>query len=190
MIFRQNTLNKILKSTFTVFSALLIAPLFGCMANTSNQSSLGDASCTTAQVQSDVLNQVNHLRAAGAVCGGVPYPPVAPLRWSTKLQQAAALHSQDMASHNFFSHKSATNSSTMPDRLRAVGYNYQAAGENIGAGVSTVSQVIDMWVASPGHCVILMTANFAELGASCQSSRHSYYKTYWTLNAAALMPMR
>lgn len=146
-----------------------------------------DAGCTTAHVSSEMLSRVNRLRASGAVCGATRYPPAAPLRWSTKLQQAAALHSQDMASHNFFNHKSATNGSTLPERLRAVGYKYQAAGENIGAGVYTVAQVIDLWVASPGHCVTLMTANFVELGASCQNSSHSYYKTYWTLKAATPM---
>jgi uncharacterized protein YkwD len=118
------------------------------------------------------------------MCGGEFFPPAAPLRWSIKLQQAAAQHSQDMASHNFFNHKSATNGSTLPDRLRAVGYKYQAASENIGAGPTTVAHMLGMWLGSPGHCVNLMTANFAELGVSCQNNSHSTYKTYWTMKAA------
>lgn len=131
-----------------------------------------------------MLNRVNRIRAAGAVCGTVRYPPTGPLRWSSKLQQAAAEHSQDMALHNFFSHKSATNGSTLTERLRSVGYRYQAAGENIGAGPATVAQVIDMWVASPGHCATLMSANFVDLGVSCKNNSNSTYKTYWTLKAA------
>jgi uncharacterized protein YkwD len=184
----------------TFLSALLIAPLFGCSASPQHppnayqmqqthevrevQDRHADVGCAASNIQSDMLSQVNRVRDAGAVCGGVPYPRAAPLRWSTRLQQAAAAHSQDMATHNFFNHKSATNGTTMPERLRAVGYRYQSAGENIGAGPATVAQVVDMWVASPGHCVILMTANFAELGASCKNNSHSYYKTYWTLKAA------
>lgn len=150
------------------------------------QSSHGDASCaSSSHFQSDMLNRVNRIRATGAVCGTVRYPPTGPLRWNSKLQQAAAEHSQDMAMHNFFNHKSAFNGSTLTERLRSVGYQYQAAGENIGAGPATVAQVVDMWVASPGHCVTLMGANFVDLGASCKNNSNSIYKTYWTLKAAA-----
>ena len=148
-------------------------------------SSHADATCASASnFQSDMLSRVNSIRAAGAVCGGQRYPAAAPLRWNSKLQHAAAVHSNDMADHNFFNHKSATNATTLPERLRSVGYRYQAAGENIGAGPDTVAQVVDMWVASPGHCVTLMTANFVDLGASCKNNSNSYYKTYWTLKAA------
>ena len=150
------------------------------------QNSYGDATCTSAShFQSDMLNSVNRIRAAGAVCGDVRYPATGPLRWNSKLQQAAAAHSHDMADHNFFNHKSATNGTTLSERLRSVGYSYQAASENIGAGPTTVAQVVDMWVASPGHCVTLMTAKFVDLGASCKNNSNSYYKTYWTLKAAA-----
>jgi uncharacterized protein YkwD len=148
-------------------------------------SSHADATCASASnFQSDMLSRVNSIRAAGAVCGGQRYPAAAPLRWNSKLQHAAAVHSNDMADHNFFNHKSATNGTTLPERLRSVGYRYQAAGENIGAGPATVAQVVDMCVASPGHCVTLMTANFVDLGASCKNNNNSYYKTYWTLKAA------
>jgi uncharacterized protein YkwD len=136
-------------------------------------------------MHSEVLSQVNQFRAQGAVCGGVRYPPAKPLRWSAKLQQAADTHSHDMATHNYFNHKSASNGSTLIERLHSVNYNYRAAGENIGAGPATVAQVIDMWVASPAHCVTMMTAHFAELGVSCKNNNNSQYKTYWTLNAAA-----
>ncbi len=142
-------------------------------------------SCDTANLQTEVLRQVNQLRAQGAVCGGVRYPPAKPLRWSTKLYQAADQHSQDMATHNFFNHKSASNGSTLSERLRSVNYSYRTAGENIGAGPATVAQVIDMWVDSPAHCATMMTANFAELGVSCKNNSNSRYKAYWTLNAAA-----
>ena len=135
-------------------------------------------------MSSEVLNRVNQFRAKGAVCGGVSYPPAKPLSWSTKLQQAADKHSHDMATHNFFNHKSASNGSTLPERLRNEDYNYRAAGENIGAGPTTVAQMMDMWAASPAHCAIMMTAHFADLGVSCKNNSNSKYKTYWTLKAA------
>ena len=144
----------------------------------------GGSGCASVNLQSEVLSRINRIRAAGAVCGGVNYPPAAALRWSDKLQQAASVHSHDMAQHNFFNHKSATNGTTLSERLRSVGYKYQSAGENIGAGQTSVEQVIAIWVASPGHCVTLMKANFVDLGVSCKMNTNSYYKTYWTLKAA------
>ncbi len=140
--------------------------------------------CASANFQDEMLHHINRLRAAGALCGGVSYPPAAPLRWSAKLQQAASVHSHDMANHNFFNHKSASNGTTLPERLRSVGYKYQSAGENIGAGQTSVEQVIAVWVASPGHCMTLMKANFVDLGVDCKVNTKSYYKTYWTLKAA------
>lgn len=180
---------------------MLSAILMGCSASANNrQIAPADQSahfvhaahasgggCTSANLQAEMLRHINRIRAAGAVCGGVAYPPAAPLRWNAKLQQAAAVHSHDMADHNFFNHKSATNGTTLPERLRRVGYKYQAAGENIGAGQTSVEQVVAVWVDSPGHCVTLMKANFVDLGVGCKANTHSYYKTYWTLKAAAPM---
>lgn len=157
------------------------SPSFIKIVNTKHNPGL----CVTTNMHAEVLTQVNQFRAQGAVCGGVRFPPAKPLRWSTKLQQAADTHSHDMAAHNYFNHKSASNGSTLIERLRSVDYNYRAAGENIGAGPATVAQVIDMWAASPAHCVIMMTAHYAELGVSCKNNNNSHYKTYWTLNAAA-----
>jgi uncharacterized protein YkwD len=141
--------------------------------------------CLTADMPSEVLSQVNQIRAQGAVCGNVRYPPARPLRWNTKLQHAADKHSHDMATHNFFNHKSTSDGSTLIERLRSEDYSYRFAAENIGAGPSTVAQVIDLWVASPVHCVNIMTAHFAELGVSCKNNSNSKYKTYWTMKAAA-----
>lgn len=178
---------------------MLTVILMGCSASANNRQiapaaqsahteqavhANGSGSCTSSNLQAEMLRHINRIRAAGAVCGGVAYPPAAPLRWSAKLQQAAAAHSHDMADHNFFNHKSATNGATLPERLRSVGYKYQSAGENIGAGQTTVEQVIAVWVDSPGHCVTLMKANFVDLGVGCKVNTKSYYKTYWTLKAA------
>jgi uncharacterized protein YkwD len=182
------------------FLAMMMVMLVGCSVSANNRqiapvaqsahvvqvasANEGGSSCASANFQSDVLSRINRLRAAGAVCGGVSYPPAGALRWSDKLQHAASAHSHDMAQHNFFNHKSATNGTTLSERLRSVGYKYQSAGENIGAGQTSVEQVIAIWIASPGHCVTLMKANFVDLGVSCKLNTNSYYKTYWTLKAA------
>lgn len=181
---RGNTANAVNHSSVSAAQLASQHQIPPAIETTKLADSQDDASCAASSIQSAMLGHVNRIRATGAQCGRVHYPPAEPLRWSSKLQQAATVHSQDMAMHNFFSHKSPTTGTTLSERLRSVGYKYESAGENIGAGPGTVAQVIEMWIASPGHCVTLMTANFVDLGASCKNNSNSYYKTYWTLKAA------
>jgi uncharacterized protein YkwD len=164
----------------TRYTALLL-----CATVLNAWSGTDSGTCETSNFQAEVLSRVNQIRAAGAVCGGVTYAPASPMRWNSKLQVAANQHSQDMASHNFFDHKSHTNGSTLSDRMQAVGYQYRSAGENISAGQTTVEKTIATWLASPAHCVTLMKAEFVDLGVSCNLNASSKYKTYWTLKAAA-----
>ena len=141
----------------------------------------GDITCGMLNFQAEMTAQVNAARAAGAVCGGVAFPPAAGLRWDTQLQNAATTHSEDMASHNFFAHQSPTNGSTLRERIPAAGYKYSSAGENLGAGQTSIAQVVSEWLASPGHCSTLMKANFVDMGVSCKSNPGSAYGTYWTM---------
>lgn len=141
----------------------------------------GDISCGLPNFQAEMTAYVNTARAAGAVCGGVAFPPAGGLRWDTQLQNAATAHSEDMANNNFFAHQSATNGSTLRERIPAAGYKYSSAGENLGAGQTSVAQVVAEWVASPSHCAALMKANFVDMGVSCKSNPSTAYGTYWTM---------
>lgn len=141
----------------------------------------GDITCGIPNFQDEMTSRVNAARAAGAVCGGVAFPPAGGLRWNTQLQNAATAHSEDMASHNFFAHQSPTNGSTLRERLPAAGYKYSSAGENLGAGQTSIEQVVTEWIASPSHCAAMMKANFVDLGVSCKSNPGTAYGTYWTM---------
>ncbi len=141
----------------------------------------GDISCGLPNFQAEMTSRVNAARAAGAVCGGVAFPPAGGVRWNTALQNAATAHSNDMAAHNFFAHQSATNGSTLRERIPAAGYNYSSAGENLGAGQSSIAQVVTEWLASPSHCATMMKANFVDMGVSCKANGGTAYGTYWTM---------
>lgn len=141
----------------------------------------GDITCGMINFQAEMLGTVNNARAAGAVCGGVAFPPAAAVRWDTQLQNAATAHSEDMASHNFFAHQSPTNGSTLRERVPAAGYKYSSVGENLGAGQTSISQVVAEWLASPSHCATMMKANFVDMGVSCKSNPGTAYGTYWTM---------
>jgi uncharacterized protein YkwD len=142
------------------------------------------ASCQssgTSDFKAGVLQRVNALRAAGAMCGTVSYPPTPALNWSNLLEQAANGHSSDMAQNNYFSHDSL-DGRTFTQRLTAAGYNYSAAGENIAAGDVTVEQVVNHWLNSPGHCVNMMNAAYREVGVACAKSSSATYGNYWTMD--------
>jgi uncharacterized protein YkwD len=141
----------------------------------------GDITCGLPNYQAEMTSRVNAARAAGAVCGGVTFPPAGGLRWNTALQNAATAHSNDMAANNFFAHQSPTNGSTLRERVPAAGYNYSSAGENLGAGQSSIAQVVAEWLASPSHCATMLKANFVDMGVSCKSNAATVYGTYWTM---------
>jgi uncharacterized protein YkwD len=133
-----------------------------------------------AGIQGEVMQRVNALRAAGAVCGSTAYAATVPLAWNSLLLQAASGHSSDMAQNNYFSHTSL-DGRTMVQRVVATGYTYKALGENIAAGQSTVESVITGWTNSPGHCQNLMNPAFRDIGVACVRSDTSNYRYYWTM---------
>ena len=131
-------------------------------------------------LEDHVLALMNQRRAAGATCGGTVYPPVPPLTMNDSLRTAARLHSQDMATNNYFSHVSLTGT-TFDQRIRNAGYTGSfPLGENIAAGPSTPESLVDGWMASPGHCANIMNGSFRATGIGYAFSASSTYRHYWT----------
>jgi uncharacterized protein YkwD len=106
-----------------------------------------------------------------------------PLRINSKLTQAALGQSQDMATHNFFSH-TGSNGSQLSARISGTGYRWSAVAENIAAGQSTPSQVFQSWLNSPPHKQSMLDPKYKEVGFGYASNSKSTYKTYWTANFA------
>lgn len=128
-----------------------------------------------------LLAAINAARAEARVCanGGPTLPKAGPLQWNLALAEAARRHSIDMALNNHFSH-TGTDGSSVVDRIRDADYVANAWGENIAAGYATVSAVVAGWLASPGHCENIMSANYADFGASCVYRSTTTYGSYWT----------
>ena len=89
-----------------------------------------------------------------------------------------------MATNNFFSH-TGSDGLSVSNRVDATGYEWSTVGENIAAGQSTVTQVVQGWLNSEGHCRNIMNANFTELGAERVDSTSADFSTYWTQVFAA-----
>ncbi|NML18467.1 CAP domain-containing protein [Azohydromonas sp. G-1-1-14] len=143
------------------------------------------SNCGLANFQAELMQRINAYRARGASCGSYgSFAPTTALTWNDPLQSAAARHSKDMASKNFFSHTGSDGSSA-GTRITQAGYSWRTWGENIAAGQTSVQQVVDGWMASPGHCANLMKPAFRHVGVACVSNSASTYRMYWTMDLAA-----
>jgi uncharacterized protein YkwD len=155
------------RGTFSGFVAalavLLLAPA-GAQARTAcpgEQTAL--ASANGAPVSDAIFCLTNQVRASY----GLPA-----FRREVRLDAAALLHSQDMATRNFFAHVTP-DGLTPSDRAAAQGYT-TGAGENIAKGYSTATAVVLGWMASAGHCKnILGLAR--DIGIGAFGTGPSYY---------------
>ena len=135
--------------------------------------------------EAEVLRLTNDARAHSRKCGGKRMKAVRSLNWSVTLAATANEHSTDMALNDYFSHNSQSGSSPF-DRIRAAGYQYRAAGENIAAGRSFADPiaVVRAWLKSPGHCKVITNGKYKELGVG-RVEGAGRYSVYWTQNFGA-----
>ena len=126
------------------------------------------ATSSSQSFEKQVLTLVNKARAKKRKCGTTTYAAAKPLKWNSKHALAAERHSKDMSVKNYFSHTSKSGKSPYA-RIKATGYRYRAAGETLAAGYSTPSAVVNAWLKSPGHCKILMSKSYTQVGVG-------YYK--------------
>jgi uncharacterized protein YkwD len=107
-----------------------------------------------------------------------------PLALSAKLCEAAALHARDMAEHHQLEHK-GSHGSTVPDRVKRLGYHFVEVGENIARGESTVQEAMDTWMNSPGHRKNIL-ADFSEMGGARADDDNGV--AYWCVDFGAPIP--
>jgi uncharacterized protein YkwD len=87
---------------------------------------------------------------------------LAALRADSRLRQAARAHSKDMARRDFCAHVSP-DGTTPVDRMRLAGYPEPGA-ENVARGQMTSREVMQAWMASPGHRENVMNPAFTTVG--------------------------
>ncbi len=119
----------------------------------------------TGNFRVDMLTAVNLVRSTGCRCGGKAMPPVPPVRWNSRLEEAAMRHAADMATHRHFNHV-GTDGSEIDNRIDATGYKWKQIGENIAWGYSAIADVMVGWINSPSHCLQLMSDKVDEMGVA------------------------
>jgi uncharacterized protein YkwD len=119
-------------------------------------------STATAELEQGVLANMNALRRQHGLSA---------LRLSPALSSAARQHSTEMASRGYFSHSSA-NGSSFDRRIAryygSSGRRYWSVGENLLWSSPDVDPAgaLKMWLDSPPHRKIMLTARWREIGLS------------------------
>lgn len=137
-------------------------------------------SCASEEVlKRQMVAMINKARARPRSCGPMLFEKAPPVQWNVTLEKAAWLHSHKMATQNFFAHR-GPDSTHVGIRVQSFGYDWQFVGENIYAGIESVTEAVYGWLESEGHCKTIMNPDYTELGAACVSNRSSQYESYWT----------
>ena len=102
------------------------------------------------------------------------------LKYSKRVSKVARLHSEDMATKNYFSHDSA-DGRTLKDRIDEGNLTYRAIGENIAAGERmSVYDFNNGWYNSRGHRSNMLLEDFTHIGIGLAYDAHSRYLFYVT----------
>lgn len=134
-------------------------------------------------VEQDLINKINNVRKVARKCGGTSYAVAPALTHNAVISTAALGHSKDMATKNFFSH-TGSNGSTVGTRVTAAGFKWSYVNENIAAGYTTTTAVVNGWLASSGHCANMMNPKATRIGVGYAYNANATYKHYWTMVAA------
>jgi hypothetical protein len=106
-----------------------------------------------------IVTQTNALRTGAEIDA---------LRADPRLQRSADAKVKDMATREYFGHR--TPDGHEPESfIAAAGYPYAVAGENLAIGFSDPNAVIAAWRASPAHARNLVDPDYADIGVSVRS---------------------
>ena len=131
-----------------------------------------------------VLELINEARRHARRCGRKKFPATTSLKQAAALERAALAHAQDMAARNYIGHKGPDRS--MPaDRATRAGYAWVSIAENVAAGQTTAEEVVNTWLASPGHCANLMNPRYSDTGVAYAVNPTGEKGIYWAQVFAA-----
>ncbi|MCK9352315.1 MAG: CAP domain-containing protein [Candidatus Paceibacterota bacterium] len=107
--------------------------------------------------EDEVLSWTNYYRAKE----GLPL-----LARNSQLDAAALVKAKDMFARQYFEHVSPSGEDGA-DLITAAGYDYLLMGENLAEGnFSDAKDLVDAWMASPGHRANILKPQFDEIGIS------------------------
>lgn len=88
------------------------------------------------------------------------------VRREDTLMVIADFYACRLAEGGFFSHRDPFDNSTVDSRAISFGYPFYKVGENLAAGQLGVDEVVEAWMASPGHRANILDPDFTEIGVA------------------------
>lgn len=134
--------------------------IFGSLFFSSNLNPLGSRIKAFAEVSAlELINFTNQKRVENGL---------SVLSLNSQLSDAAENKAEDMIEKDYWAHNS-------PDGItpwvfiKASGYEYVYAGENLARGFRNSDDIVNAWMASPTHRANLLSPKFKEVGFSVKS---------------------
>ncbi len=101
-----------------------------------------------------------------------------PLSINGKLNQSAAIKTNDMIVRQYFEHVSPSGES-VSDLGSKVGYDYIVMGENLALGdFKNAAELLKAWMDSPGHRANILNTGYQEIGVSAMRGEYQG-RTVW-----------
>lgn len=129
-----------------------------------------------------MVAELNRVRALGCSCGPLFFGAALPLGRDARLDNASAWHCQELAQRDQLDHTSLDGRDPF-QRIRAAGYRFRAAAENLASGNAGIAATVQQLLDSPGHCQNIMSALYTQVGVGHAISRSGQH--YWTLDFAS-----
>lgn len=138
-------------SLFLLAVAILTAAVMMTNFKHTHPKVLGDSINISTQ---DLLKLTNQERQKNGIT---------PLVMNDELTTAATMKAQDMFAQNYWAHNSPLGK--MPwDFIKASGYDYEFAGENLARGFTTAPDVVTAWMNSPSHRENMLSPHYHDVG--------------------------
>src|SRR3989344_1723893 len=105
--------------------------------------------------ENELLVLVNNERTARGL---------APLTLNPQLSDAARRKAADMLEKNYWAHFAPDGSTSPWGFIRAAGYNYVNAGENLARGFADSSSTVNAWMSSEPHRANILASKYNDIG--------------------------
>jgi Cysteine-rich secretory protein family len=159
--------------------SFLVAILGGCTVGTSWAAHAGSAQAASTLTRRQPVDEFDPKTACAQVVEAHnrlrAEAKLPRLVVSAKLQAAAERHAKDMAAQAAMTHKGSDHSDPV-DRIKATGYQYRRAGENIAAGRFGIERLMKGWMDSPHHKRNIL-GSFSQIGVAYATDAGG--KRYW-----------
>jgi len=139
-------------SIFVILVLVLFSSLFVYFLKNTRPDILGISYSIS---ETELLALINNMRQENGL---------APLVLNDKLSDAARRKAADMFQKNYWSHFSPDGATSPWGFIRAAGYNYMYAGENLAKGFTDAGSIVNAWMNSSTHRENILSSRFKEVG--------------------------